>query len=165
MEKFLLLAEYIQNLPYRRNSNKEDIEIILKEKCGTCSTKHAFLKDFAEKEGLTEVKLILGIFKMSGENTTAVKEVLKKHHLSYLPEAHNYLKIQEKRYDFTSTTIDVNHFLPDILQEIEIETHQISTFKVAFHQKYLADWIEQEKIPMTLAEIWEIREQCIEAIG
>ena len=47
--EFKELIDKIKNLPYGRNANRYDFTLVLSENKGTCSSKHAFLKDFADK--------------------------------------------------------------------------------------------------------------------
>jgi hypothetical protein len=98
---FLSASEFIRNLPYRRNLNKDNLATVFIDECGTCSTKHAILKTLAEENNQTDFKLILGIFKMSGNNTPKIKSVLETYNLDYIPEAHNYLKFKNQILDFT----------------------------------------------------------------
>lgn len=161
---FLSLGKHIQNLPYKRNSDKENPAIVWEEQYGTCSTKHAFLKSIAEEQGAAGWDLVLGMFKMSGENMPKVAQVLAKNGLSYIPEAHNYLKFHGEVFDFTSPNISVAAIQATILVEISIQPWQIHDFKVHFHKGFLSKWIETAQIPYSLAEIWEIREACIVAL-
>lgn len=155
------LLEIVRNLPYGRNSNREDLSLVWKEQKGTCSSKHAFLKLIAELNAIPNIKLILGMYKMSASNTRNLENVLSKNSLDYLPEAHCYLKIDGERLDFTSPNSDFNKIKNDILLEKEIQPQQVVEFKVAFHKNYLQDWIKTEKVPFNFNEIWNIREQCI----
>lgn len=66
---------FIKNLPYRRNADKADIFCVLKDGFGTCSSKHAFLKYYADECCIPEVQLMLEIFKMGAQNTPKVSPV------------------------------------------------------------------------------------------
>lgn len=155
---------YIQSLPYKRNQNKSNINCVLLDKGGTCSTKHAFLKDFANRHGMSQVKLMLGIFVMNARNTPKVARVLNNYGLEEMPEAHNYLKINHQIHDYTRPASKREDFENDLLVEIEIEPDQIVDFKVNFHKNFLAGYLSVSKIPFTLDEFWAIREECIEAL-
>ncbi len=48
------LIEKVKNIPYGRNANRYNFSLVLSENKGTCSSKHAFLKDFADKEDLNK---------------------------------------------------------------------------------------------------------------
>lgn len=152
---------WVAKLPYRRNSDKNDALIVLKEACGTCSSKHALLKRLADENGLHAIRLMLGIFKMNGQNNPAIKKTLAQYNLDYIPEAHNYLKVDQHIMDFTGLPIYEEDFSQSLLTEIEINPEQITTYKTDFHKRFLKQWIIDNKIPYSLDELWQIREKCI----
>lgn len=163
---FLSASEFVRNLPYRRNPNKDNLATVFIDECGTCSTKHAVLKILAEENHQPNFKLILGIFKMNGNNTPKVKSVLEAYNLDYIPEAHNYLKFNNQILDFTKRNSSENDFIDDLLEETEIQAHQINHFKVEFHKNYLRKWLaENPQILYSLDKLWQIREQCIKALS
>lgn len=163
---FLSASEFVRNLPYRRNLNKDNLATVFTDNCGTCSTKHALLKKLAEENQQSNFKLILGIFRMNGENTPKIKSVLGNYNLEYIPEAHNYLKFKNQILDFTKKNSSESDFINDLLEEIEIEPHQINQFKIEFHRNYLKNWLDQNpQIPYSLDELWKIREECIKALS
>ncbi|MEN5088590.1 hypothetical protein ABE426_19155 [Sphingobacterium faecium] len=162
---FQKACNWVSSLAYSRNQDKENELALFKDLCGTCSTKHALLKRLADENGKHELKLILGLFRMHGNNTPAIKDLLKEHDLPYIPEAHNYLRVSNYIMDFTGIGINETKFELDILKEIEIQADQITDFKVQFHREYLAQWIEDNKVPYSLDELWAIREECIRLIA
>src|SRR5690606_4355719 len=159
---FRQAIDYIQNLEYGRNSNKDDLNVVFADNKGTCSTKHAVLKQLCIEHELDEVKLFVGIFKMSALNTPKVSERLMNNALSYIPEAHTYLKYRGYYFDFTTKTSSPNDFVDDLLFEAEIQPIQINRDKIQLHQNFLNKWLEDNtSIKLSLDEIWSIREQCI----
>jgi len=57
------------------------------------------------------------------------------------------------------------NFVNNLLTEIVIKPHQITQFKVAYHQQYLTNWLAQiPQISYNLSSLWQIREQCIAAL-
>ncbi|WP_296381283.1 hypothetical protein [Winogradskyella sp.] len=155
------LTDFIKNLPYGRNDNRTDLSLVLKDKKGTCSSKHALLKEIASLNAIPNIKLILGIYKMNSSNTPKIGDILVKVNLQYIPEAHCYLFIDGERIDFTSRNSDFNRIKNDVLLEQEIEPHQVAQFKVDFHKAFIKTWIKEQNIPFSFNEIWELREQCI----
>ena len=156
-------TKFIKELKYGRNANKNDLKSIFKDNCGTCSTKHSLLKKLADENNYSEVKLILGIFKMNSTNTVKIEQTLKTNSLDYIPEAHNYLKYKNEIYDFTKSDSKPSDFEYELLEEIEILPNQIADFKVEYHKKFLQNWLNNNsEINFTLDEIWKIREKCIE---
>ncbi|MDR2269573.1 MAG: hypothetical protein LBF27_01600 [Sphingobacterium sp.] len=165
IKTFAEACKWVNDLDYSRNNEKHNKLILFEELCGTCSTKHALLKRLADENDNTSIKLFLGIFTMNGENTPAIKYVLDKYNLEYIPEAHNYLRYHNDRLDFTGIGVDETKFKLDLLEEIEISPDQITEYKVQYHKNYISHWIETNKIPYTLDELWKIREKCIEALA
>ncbi|WP_228462889.1 hypothetical protein [Chryseobacterium caseinilyticum] len=154
-------CQYISKLPYKRNSDKNNILCVFDDLGGTCSTKHATLRKLALENGHTDIKLILGIFKMDTEYTWKIKNTLEKFNLNYIPEAHNYLKIDDEYFDFTKPGSDYLQFKSKLLIEREIEFDEILDEKISFHKDFLKKWIADQNIHCSLDEIWNIREQCI----
>jgi len=165
LSTFSEAAAFIRNLPYGRNRDKTDLLSLFREQRGTCSTKHAFLKQLAEENGVEEIRLIMGLFRMHAANTPAVTAVLARYALPYMPEAHCYLRYGTYVLDYTKTDAEPSAFLPDLLLETEISPEQITTFKIDFHKQYLAKQCSEPGFDRySPAELWEIREQCIQVL-
>lgn len=158
-------AEWVESLPYRRNRDKKSPTAILDDQCGTCSTKHVFLKRLAYENRHREVRLMLGIFKMDGRNTPAIAPVLKEYKLQYLPEAHNYLRVHGQLLDFTGLGMSDADLACSLLTEREITPYQNTTYKDGIHRTYLMRWIRKKRLPYSRYGIWRIREECIEALA
>ncbi|MCU7618912.1 hypothetical protein NZ698_17155 [Chryseobacterium sp. PBS4-4] len=159
---FSSACRYISKLPYKRNSDKNNIKCVFDDFGGTCSTKHAVLRKLAIENHHPEIKLIIGIFKMDADYTCKIKNTLERFNLNYIPEAHNYLKIENEYFDFTKPDSEYSQFQNKIIVEKEIEYDQMGEEKISFHKDFLKQWIVKENIPYNLDEIWKIREQCIE---
>ena len=159
------LIDKVKNLPYGRNANRYDFSLVLSENKGTCSSKHAFLKDFADKNEIENVKLYIGIFKMNEVNTPKLGDLLSRNNIKYIPEAHCYLKINQIPVDATTSDSFYDKIKQDIMEEIEILPNQVSDFKVEYHKAFLKKWITKTNQNNTFEEIWEIREQCIEKLS
>jgi len=158
---FESVAEWVKQLPYQRISDKSNLALTITEHRGTCSTKHAFLKAILVEQGVEDVSLHIGIFKMNEQNTPPIREILQNHHLEYIPEAHCYLKFQNQRFDYTMPTLDLEKIEAVLMEEIEIQPADIGDFKVNYHKNYISNWLEIKKSTKNLEEIWEAREACI----
>lgn len=157
---------YVKNIPYGRNNDKKDISIVLKDGFGTCSTKHALLKRIADKYGCSDIKLMMGIFKMDAHYAPSIKPILDKYALPYMPEAHNYLMYKGLRIDCTNKRSHPRDFEGSLLDEAEIVPTQITDYKVSYHKAFLVRWLEVNNIQtMPLDELWQIREDCIAAMS
>ncbi len=162
---FKELIDKVKNLPYGRNANRYDFSLVLSENKGTCSSKHAFLKDFADKNEIENVKLYIGIFKMNETNTPKLGDLLSNNKIKYIPEAHCYLKINQVPVDVTTVDSFYDKIKQDIVEEIEITPNQVSDFKVTYHKAFLKNWIKETNQNNTFEEIWDLREQCIEKLS
>ncbi len=159
---FLSFLEWVEQLPYKRNSNRENYNLVFDEECGTCSTKHALIKAVATENKWDFVKLYIGIYKMNKATNPGVANVLAEHQLNYLPEAHTYLKINDEIADRTGLRLGKIPFHNVLLTEIEIDPHQIGQFKIDWHKNYINTWaIENQYNP---SKIWAVREACIAAL-
>lgn len=161
---FKTACTFIAHLPYKRNTNKEDLSTVFAENGGTCSTKHAVLHKLCLENGYEQVKLVLGIFKMDGRYALSILPVLQSYGLSYIPEAHNYLQIDDTYLDFTKPGTVYNDFKDKLIQEMYIDHTQITTYKIQQHKKFLATWLQKNQLSFSLDELWLIREKCIAAL-
>jgi hypothetical protein len=50
------LTAFLKQIPYGRNANRTDFSLVIKENKGTCSSKHAFLKQIADENKIENVK-------------------------------------------------------------------------------------------------------------
>ena len=93
---FESISSYLKSLPYGRNSDTSNFKLVLTEKKGTCTSKHALLKEIAIENNQDTVKLLVGVHKMTNKNTPGIESLLNKYNLNYLPQAHTYLKINDE---------------------------------------------------------------------
>lgn len=159
------LIEYVRLLPYGRNSNRTNLDLVISEQKGSCSSKHALLKKIANLNTISNVKLVLSLYKMNQKNTPGIGVVLFENSIDFIPEAHCYLKIDDKRVDVTTSQSSFQKIENDIIEELEIQPEQVATFKVNYHKGFLKKWIIEKKIEQSFNNIWSIREQCIKNLS
>ena len=159
------LTDFISALPYGRNKNRKELGLVLSEKKGTCSSKHALLKRLPDLNSVPNVKLIMGIYRMNPSNSPKIGNELLENSIEFIPEAHCYLKIDHKRIDFTTSQSDFSGIQADIIQEIEIEPGQVVDFKVNYHKDFMRRWIIESNLSFDFETIWQIREKCIENLS
>jgi Transglutaminase-like superfamily len=165
IEDYRSAARYLRALAYGRNSSRTDPLAVLREKRGTCSTKHALLARLAAEQQLP-IRLMLGIYEMSERNTPGVGRVLEKYGLACVPEAHCYLMYDDDRIDITRA-VNGAEPIAKFLHEEVISPDQIADYKVAVHQRFLRNWIDTAATAraMSLDAAWKIREECIAALA
>ena len=162
---FASAAQLILRLPYGRIADRSKFWLVLDERRGTCTTKHALLAELAAENHI-EAQLMLGIYEMAERNTPGVGRVLDKYGLSYIPEAHCYLRYRGKRIDVTGVTPGadpITHFL----HEEPITVDQIGAYKNDFHKRFLGEWLLGIAVLQGygVERVWRIREECIAALG
>jgi hypothetical protein len=165
IKDFHSAIQYVWDLPYGRNSNSSDYSLVLAEKKGTCSSKHAILAKLAQ-EHYKDIHLVTGIYEMCEQNTHGVGKVLEKYALSYLPEAHCYLTYKGRRFDYTRNLESINQPIDSFLYEETILPDQIGEYKRKLHQAFLQEWLRDTKMDsITCWEaLWGVREECIQAL-
>lgn len=159
-------ARYLQQLPYGRTSDRSDPGLVLEEKRGTCSTKHALLYLLAQECDVA-VKLVLGIYEMCEANTPGVGAVLQAHGLSSIPEAHVYLRYDGQRVDITRDATEPAEEIHRFLVERVIYPEDIGKRKVTLHRRFIRRWLAERSgsANLTPERIWTIREECIHALN
>jgi selenocysteine lyase/cysteine desulfurase len=160
-------ARFISRLPYGRNTIVDEPLVVMRERRGTCSTKHALLRRLAAEQTI-DVALVVGIYEMHQRNTPGVGPILKKYGLAALPEAHCYLRFRQHRVDVTRqinahSAQDIAHFL----HEEDITPEQIRAYKTTLHRNFLQRWLAETGTAAGrgIEEIWRIREECIAALS
>ena len=159
------LTQYVKNLPYGRITQKSDLSLVLTEQKGTCSSKHALLKEIADSNQIHGIDLVLCIFKMNAKNIPKLHKVFIKSPIDYIPEAHCYLKVNGFRKDFTAIDFDINVLQADIMEEVVIKPCQIDKFKIKYHKDFIINWALQTNSKIEPKAVWDLREKCILALS
>ncbi len=165
VETFEAAADHVRRLPYGRNSDRDDFQLVLSERRGTCSTKHALLAALALEQGL-DVALCIGIYEMTGRNTPGVGPALERHGLPHLPEAHCYLICGGRRIDVTRAGAEPEAPIDRFLYEERIEPAKIGRYKTELHERFLRGWAAESEQAggRSFEDLWSIREECIAAL-
>lgn len=163
--KFEDLKQYVRAIPYGRTSDRGNLNLVLRENRGTCSSKHALVKAIAIENEITGLDLVIGMYKMTSVNTPNIGDAIKNSPLSYIPEAHCYLKYNGQRIDLTAIGTSFERIQADLLEEQIIKPSQIGSYKVIYHQAYLKTWIKEKSISLDFEEVWSIREACIKNLS
>ena len=156
--------ERVWRLPYGRVAEPGNPLAPLAEGRGTCSTKHALLARLLDEQEL-ESELRLGIYEMCEANTPGVGEVLARHGLSSIPEAHCYLIVDGQRVDVTRLDGQGEEPISAFMYEEPIEVEDIGEYKRTLHRRFIDAWALEHDSGLDGEELWAIREACIEALA
>lgn len=161
-ERFGALADYVQRLPYERIDGNSP-SAVLEQQRGTCSSKHALLATIALEAHQVDVELMLGIFEMNDRNTPGVGAVLGRRGLTFVPEAHCYLRVHGRRFDFTGLPSGSASPFDSLLTEERIDPETAISTKSLRHRAFIRQWSQQRGLdPET---VWQVREECIEELA
>jgi len=158
--RFGELAEHVRALPYRRVESR-DAAAVLRERCGTCSSKHRLLALVAHESGRLEVQLTIGIYEMSERNTPDVAGVLSAS-LPFIPEAHCYLTVHGERLDFTGLPAGATSPFDSLLLERFALPGELPSLKNSLHREFLDRWAHARGL--SADDVWSTREACIAAL-
>jgi hypothetical protein len=156
----------VRGLMFGRISDRSRPELVLTEQCGTCSTKHKLLCQLAREHDRNDVQLMEAIFKMSELNVPGIGTVLEQYGLTYIPEAHNYIRVDAAVIDATAENLHID-FARDVLQAQQVPITRTVEEKEQAHKAYLAQWRETfgPATVYTTDQLWQIREACIAAVS
>lgn len=154
--------KYVYQLPYIRTTDRENYFQVLDEHRGVCSTKHALIAALAEELSI-QLKLTLGLFLITRENTPEITSILDHYHLEAIPEAHSYLKYNKHILDITFPDAVEFSFNTKVEHEIPLTPQQIGAFKVEKHHAFLYEWMK-DKPDLNFDLIWTAREEWIEKL-
>ena len=152
-------CDLVWKIPYGRNSDRQNLKLVLSENVGTCSTKHALLKLLSNELDI-DVELVLGIYAMNEANTPGVESVLADSNMKYLPEAHCYLSYGGARIDLTNHKSGSWREISEFFMERKIRPADIGETKKSLHRQFLAERYGEKN----LERIWNVRERCISAL-
>lgn len=161
--RFLVLAEHLRQLPYGRPSRARDVLAVLEEGQGTCSSKHRLLAAVAHECGRLDVELVVGLYAMSEQNTPGVGAVLEAAGVASIPEAHCYLRLGERRYDFTGLNVGASSPFEALFSEHFVPPGQLPDEKARLHHDAIRAWAAFHGLPF--ADAWALREGCIRALA
>jgi hypothetical protein len=100
IESFHAACQYVEELPYGYNSNREDVMILFEENKGSCTTKHGVIAVLAEELSLPVGKTV-AIYALTEEIVMGADQILNKYALPYLPMIHCFLESGNHRVDLT----------------------------------------------------------------
>ena len=160
---FGALALYVHRLSYRRTISSGDVYQVIREACGTCSSKHRLLAVAARDAGRYDVHLTVGIFRMSEVSTPGVGQILERAGLSFIPEAHCYLTVGSSRFDFTGLESGTVSPFASLDEEVFVEPEALTREKLALHKRAIERWAPS--VGLSFEAAWAVREQCIAALA
>lgn len=160
---FLDLAQLVKGLPYARCTPSDNPYQVLAERRGTCSSKHRLLAVAARDSGRSDLKLTVGIYRMSEANTPGVGSVLTRAGQPFVPEAHCYLASADERFDFTGLPSGQESPFTVLEAEYAVDPDSLPEEKSRLHKRAIDAW--SVEVGLSFGDAWTLREECIVALS
>jgi hypothetical protein len=145
IRSFAEACRHVHELPYRYNSDRDDLMILFKEKMGSCTTKHAVIATLAAELGLPVTKSI-GIYAMTDEIVSGTDRILDRYDLPYLPMVHCFLTSDDLRVDLTEGNDNgKNRPLDDFLFTCPVEPNISAKDEYRLYRRAVADLLATRK--------------------
>lgn len=151
-------VDHVQALPYGRNESRSHFAVF-DEGRGTCSTKHALLKELALEQGWDDVVLVLGMVHLDPSHPVA-GPVMQQHGVPLLIDAHCVLDIAGEVIDVTFP--DATEPTLPLVEQSPIHPDDIMQDKARRHRAYLTKVAEQQALDAD--SLWAAREAYIAAL-
>jgi hypothetical protein len=166
IKTFLDACDYVQNLPYGYNSDRDDLMILFKEKMGSCTTKHAVIATLVAELDLSIHKSI-GIYPMTEAIVTGTNKILNKYDLPYVPMIHCFLEYGDHRVDLTegnhngkNQSIDILFYTKKVQPNISAK-HEYMLYRQALKNQILG---RNELQGVDIKRILHAREEGLELL-
>jgi hypothetical protein len=141
ISSFRAACEYIHQLPYGYNTDRDEPMGLFKESKGTCTTKHAVIATLAQELG-NPIHKHIGIYAMTETLVTGTDAILEKYKLPYLPMVHCFLKFQTFRVDLTEGNLNgKNSSIEEFIYTVMVEPNISGRDEYLLYRKALQDHI------------------------
>ena len=154
--------DYLASLPYGYSTEVYDLKLLAESQC-SFTARHAMLVQLAQEQRVSTIKLALCAYDLADCYGPWINPVLRRHQLPSLPEIDACLKYEEQVF-----TLETPDHCPhqEIISAIDIAPVQIGNFKRRYHRNYIEHWLQIEGLDQrwTVEQVWNIREECLQAI-
>lgn len=155
--------KWVWKLPYGRTSERNNYALLFSEKKGACSNKHGLIQSLCEELKIP-ARLVLVICKLDVSTDIRSKPFLEKMCIPYLPEAHTYIEIADKEYDFTFANQGPEPFSL-VIKKMHPSLEELKKSKISTHQTFLKTWIKANFPHLSYEKLWSVREDWIRFLG
>ena len=100
IHRFIEACKFVHELPYGYNSDRDDLMILLKERFGSCTTKHATIATLAQELALP-ISRGVGVYAMTEALVGGTGRILADYNIPYVPMIHCYLEYNGRKVDLT----------------------------------------------------------------
>ncbi len=141
IQNFHDACQYVHNLPYGYNSDRDDLLILFKENFGSCTTKHAVIATLSQELGLPIQKAMV-VYAMTEQLVSGSQAILDAYNLPYVPMIHCLLTYEDYRVDLTEGNQNgKNHPIVDLLSSHPVAAHISAKDEYRLYRQALEDLV------------------------
>ena len=154
---------FLRTLPYRRTSKSRDLSSVITDAGGSFTARNALLVQLSREQGFKDLLLSLCTHEFD-RNCSGVRAILDEQGLGGLPDAQGCIQYQGQMFTVADRSLCLE---AEVLSEIEIAPAQISTFKRRYHQNYLSNWMQLERLDQrwSVETLWGVRSRCLDQVA
>lgn len=159
------VLNFLYELSYSRISDLENLKLVPHEKCGTCSSKHAFAAKVALEHGYPDILLKLTVFPLASSFLQGFREELRENSVDHILEAHCYLEYQGIPLDITTSRVDVTPYYANTIPILvrTLKPSEAGEHKQKLHKKLFSVWCQERKLDYE--KMWNLRSRFIKSIS
>jgi hypothetical protein len=154
---------YLRRLPYRRTSESRDLSSVIIDSGGSFTARNALLVQLSREQGIKDLMLSLCTHEFD-RSCPKVSVLLSERGLESLPDAQGCVQYQGRMFTVAENSLCLE---AEVLSAIEIAPAQIGTFKRRYHQNYLSNWMQLERLDQlwSVEKLWDVRAQCLDLVA
>ncbi len=159
------VLNFLYNLSYSRISDLENLKLVALEKCGTCSSKHAFAAKVAVEHGYHEILLKLVVFPLYSSFLPGFQKELLENSIDHILEAHCYLEYQGVPLDITTSKVDVTPYYVNTTPILvrTLKPSEAGEYKQKLHKELFSVWCQERGL--NYEKMWDLRSRFIKSIS
>ena len=154
---------YLRTLPYRRTSESRDLSSVITDSGGSFTARNALLVQLSREQGFKDLLLSLCTHEFD-RSCSRVSAILSEQGLEHLPDAQACIQYRGQMFTVAGNSLCLE---AEVLSAIEIAPAQIGTFKRRYHQNYLRNWMQLERLDQiwSVEKLWDVRARCLDQVA
>ncbi len=154
---------HLRTLPYRRTGESGELSAVLNSSGGSFTARNALLVQLSREQGCKDLSLSLCMHAFD-QHCPGVGAILGERGLECFPDAQGCIQYQGNLFTVADDSLCLE---AEVLSAIEIAPAQINTFKRRYHQNYLSNWAQLERLDQawSVEALWEVRSHCLRQVA
>lgn len=157
---------FLKSNPIELKDLQEIVVKDVEETMSITSKIHAVLATLAVENEIEEIELMMGIFLVNQNIFPELENYFKDKDYSNIALTTSYLKISDKRIDFSSSKQILEKITSKIIREQRMDPHQSKEWKEKIYEDYIHKWFKRNpSITYPIGKILKDEKTLIELIS